>query len=371
MDNTESLAATPELFIRELHKMVMRDISVDSGIYRKENVTLSGMIYAPPDWMDVEPFMTQLAGELKQIDRQKSVLQHAAEMHSKFTSIHPFSDGNGRTARLVMNAILMEVGLPAIVIAHSDKQRYLDGLVSSNKGDISELCLLFAECLESSLEQMAGNVGVEDESIEMQAVAEPVISSWIPSDQLAQLMGSRIAQAPVDRKNRYDAWLAAFDSLREDFRLTCQGFNCLYNEYLYHAELTTFDKLPYEKYEELIRQKPVPKSWLMGLEIASDSSSEKFVFWFSHVSKKFQGCCSIFDPTRRLPPKDVSLSISRRVDGAFHPLGEEPIKLRELAYVNGAWLAMIYGENHSLRIEPMNAVKAADMFLQDSIKAYL
>jgi Fic family protein len=119
IENTESLTTTPELFIRELHKMVLRDISVEGGIYRKEQVTLSGMAYAPPDWIDVEPFMTQLAGELKQIDRQKSILQHAAEVHSKFTSIHPFSDGNGRTARLIMNALLMDIGLPAIVIAYS------------------------------------------------------------------------------------------------------------------------------------------------------------------------------------------------------------------------------------------------------------
>jgi hypothetical protein len=96
--------------------------------------------------------------------------------------------------------------------------------------------------------------------------------------------------------------------------------------------------------------KPVPKSWLMGLEVGSDIHSEKFVFWFSHISRKFQDCCSAFDPSRPVPPKDVSLSISRRVDGAFQPLGEEPIRLREVAYVNGEWLAMIYGESGTLRV---------------------
>jgi len=371
IDNTEYLVTTPELFIRELHKKVLYNISVEGGVYRKEQVTLSGMSYSPPDWVDVEPFMTQLASELKQLDPQKSVLQHAAEMHSKFTSIHPFSDGNGRTARLIMNALLIAEGLPAIVIAHSDKQRYLDGLVSSNKGDISELCVLFAECLQSSLEQLAGNVGVVEETIDLQAEAEVAVSSWIPSEHLAQLMRSRIERAPVDRKNRYDAWLAAFDSLREDFRLTCQGFNNLYNEYLYHVKLSTYDRLPYEKYEDLLRLKPVPKSWLMGLEVGSDIHSEKFVFWFSHITQKFQDCCSSFDPKRKIPPKDVSLSISRRVDGSFQPLGEEPIKLRELAYVNGEWLALINGENRVLRVEAMSAIKAAEMFLQDSIQAYL
>jgi hypothetical protein len=183
-------------------------------------------------------------------------------------------------------------------------------------------------------------------------------------------MRARIDRAPVARQNRYNAWSAAFDSLREDFRLNCQGFNNLYNEYLYHAELTSLDKLPYEKYEELLRRKPVPKSWLMGLEVGSDMQSEKFVFWFSHLSSEFQDCCSRFEPTRRLPPKDVSLSISRRVDGTFQPLREEPIRLREIAYVNGEWLAMIYGESRNFRIQPMSVAKAAEMFLEDSIQAY-
>lgn len=371
MENTDRLATTPELFIREIHKIVLRDISVEGGNYRKEPVSLSGMSYSPPDWVEVEPFMTQLASELRNLDPQKSVLQHAAEIHSKITSIHPFSDGNGRTARLVMNAILIEARLPAIVIAYSDKQRYLDALSTSNKGDISELCILFAECLESSLEQLAGNLGTEDDEIEIQAVADPVLSTWIPSEQLAQLMRERIGRAPVDRKNRYDAWLAAFDSLREDFRLTCQGFNNLYGEYLYHVELTAYDKLPYEKYEELLRLKPVPKSWLMGLEVGSDIHSERFVFWFSHISAIFQECCSTFDPRLRIPPKEVSLSVSRRVDGSFQPLGEEPIGLREIAYASGQWLAMIRGGNRALRVEKMSAVTAAEVFLQDSIRAYL
>jgi hypothetical protein len=51
--NTEFLATTPELFIREIHKTVMRDISVEGGVYRKENITLSGMTFSPPDWVDV------------------------------------------------------------------------------------------------------------------------------------------------------------------------------------------------------------------------------------------------------------------------------------------------------------------------------
>ena len=371
MCNTEYLEATPELFMRELHKMVLKDISIDGGVYRRETVTLSGMTYSPPDWVDVEPFMAQLASEIKHLDRSKSVLQHAAEVHSKFTSIHPFSDGNGRTARLIMNAVLMEAGLPSIVIAHSDKQRYLDGLVSSNNGDISELSILFAECLEASLADMAGQNGAAEELVDLQAMSDAPVVAWVPGDRLAAIMKTRVDSAPVSIRNRYDAWVVAFDSFREDFRLTCEGFNNLYAEALYKAELSGYDRLPYEKYEELLRQKPVSKSWLMGLALSSMSREERFVFWFSPVTDRFLEACAKFDPRRKVPPRDVSISISRRVDGSFQPLREEPIQVREIAYVGGDWVVLIYGQDQTFRIEQMSVLKLADLFLVDAISTYL
>ena len=100
LENSEYIEKTPESFIRQLHGMVLRDIESDGGQYRKEQVTISGMTYAPPDWADVEPFMGRLGGELKKLDPQKTAIQNAAEMHSKFTSIHPFRDRerqNGKT----------------------------------------------------------------------------------------------------------------------------------------------------------------------------------------------------------------------------------------------------------------------------------
>ena len=102
---------------------------------------ISGMEFQPPDATEVPGFMDRLAEELKAGSRGKSIIQFAAEIHSKLTSIHPFVDGNGRTARLLLNAILIDAGFPAVVISHADKQRYLDCLAASNKGDISELCV--------------------------------------------------------------------------------------------------------------------------------------------------------------------------------------------------------------------------------------
>jgi Fic family protein len=54
----------------------------------------------------------------------------AAEAHTRFVSIHPFIDGNGRTARLIMNLILIQNGYTPVVIQNKKRINYLDAIES-------------------------------------------------------------------------------------------------------------------------------------------------------------------------------------------------------------------------------------------------
>lgn len=62
-------------------------------------------------------------------------VQYAADLHLKFVSIHPFRDGNGRTARLLMNLALTEAGYPVINVFPDEKSRneYMDVLATSRR----------------------------------------------------------------------------------------------------------------------------------------------------------------------------------------------------------------------------------------------
>ena len=102
---------------------------------------LSGMDFGPPDPTELPALMDDFYDELRRGPLNKSAVQFAAEMHSKLTAVHPFIHGNGRTARLLMNSILANEGIPAVVIHHSDKERYLNCLAATNKGDISDFCI--------------------------------------------------------------------------------------------------------------------------------------------------------------------------------------------------------------------------------------
>lgn len=76
----------------------------------------------------------------------------AAEMHYRFIRIHPFDDGNGRVARLIVNYILMRHGFPPIVIESATKDKYLAALQKADAGDVLAFHAFLAERQIASLE---------------------------------------------------------------------------------------------------------------------------------------------------------------------------------------------------------------------------
>lgn len=76
----------------------------------------------------------------------------AAIAHYKLVHIHPFTDGNGRTSRLLMNTILMKYGYPPVVIQKQQRLQYYNYLQMANEGDIRPFIRFIAECTEKTLD---------------------------------------------------------------------------------------------------------------------------------------------------------------------------------------------------------------------------
>jgi Fic family protein len=88
-----------------------------------------------PDYRKVPSLMKELteyiAGE--QEKQNIDILQFAFEVHFRFVSIHPFADGNGRVARLLMNWILAYYDLPMLIVSKSDRLKYIDILYQAQQ----------------------------------------------------------------------------------------------------------------------------------------------------------------------------------------------------------------------------------------------
>lgn len=116
--------------VRELHQMILSRIADEwAGTYRTVPVRISGAQHQPPHFLEVPALMDLWEQELSNSSDLHPVIA-AADAHEKLVTIHPFVDGNGRTARLVMNLVLMRAGYPAIVIPSDSASRlaYYDAL---------------------------------------------------------------------------------------------------------------------------------------------------------------------------------------------------------------------------------------------------
>ncbi len=108
-----------------LHALVLRGIDKDNaGLFRRIPVMISGSRHTPPQPWQLDKLMEDYFHFYKAQKKSLHPIVLAAEMHEQLVTIHPFIDGNGRTARLIMNLILLQHGFP-IAIIHGDTETRL------------------------------------------------------------------------------------------------------------------------------------------------------------------------------------------------------------------------------------------------------
>lgn len=141
-----------QLLIRQIHQLVLKEIDNEwAGKYREVQVEITGTKFVPPDPATVPVKMRQLEKWLQDKTNQKDLIDYAALAHFKLVDIHPFLDGNGRTARLLMNLILMSRSFPPTVILKNDRMKYYDGLNLAHKGDFEQFVQFIGRNVERSL----------------------------------------------------------------------------------------------------------------------------------------------------------------------------------------------------------------------------
>ncbi|XP_046997850.1 protein adenylyltransferase Fic-like [Schistocerca americana] len=138
--------------ILEIHRRVMGFVDpVEAGTFRRTQVYVGG--HVPPGPHEIQVLMEEFAEWLNSEQAaHMHPIRYAALAHYKLVHIHPFTDGNGRTSRLLMNAILMQAGYPPVIIPKQDRQKYYQYLEIANDGDVRPFVRFIAECTEHTLD---------------------------------------------------------------------------------------------------------------------------------------------------------------------------------------------------------------------------
>jgi len=118
-----------EATICNIHKLFYKRLNDNAaGIYRKHQVIITGTEYVPPAAEDVPAQMEHFVMALNERKTAEHPVILAAYAHRKLVDIHPFEDGNGRTARLLMNLILVNKGYQIVSIPPVLRPAYIGAL---------------------------------------------------------------------------------------------------------------------------------------------------------------------------------------------------------------------------------------------------
>lgn len=141
--------------IKNIHRLVLKGIDDENaGQYRNQNVIISGAKHTPPDYLVLKDDMMKFI-EWYNSEEAKTMhpVERAAIVHGEFVKIHPFVDGNGRTARLLLNLELMKNGYPPIVIKTEDRMIYYAALDEAHMtGEYAKFIELIESEVENSLD---------------------------------------------------------------------------------------------------------------------------------------------------------------------------------------------------------------------------
>jgi Fic family protein len=196
--NQKKITEIRESDLLEIHALILRGIDdFNSGKYRNVPVRISGSLMIPPNYLKVPTLMQDLFrylnspqeidGNLLNTPNTLNTLQKAVEAHYQLVSIHPFVDGNGRTARLLFNLILLQEGFPLSFVAKEERSAYLSALEKvQTGGSKDDYQVLMYRAIERSLDLYLEQVS----NTQIQTNSQPKL---LKIGELAKFTGEDVA----------------------------------------------------------------------------------------------------------------------------------------------------------------------------------
>jgi Fic family protein len=208
--------ARPKYILNEkdifsIHSLVLENIESEfAGRYRNGQVRILGANFVPPNFVKIGSLMKELIVYTSENPDRLDHVELTARFHHRFVWIHPFFDGNGRTARLLMNLLFLKFGYPPAIILKNNRKQYYRALNQANKGDYEKFILLVAQALERSLDlylESSGALGMNE------YVPLSVLAKKFPYSQ--EYLSLLARQGKIDAHKKARNWLATEKSVSD------------------------------------------------------------------------------------------------------------------------------------------------------------
>lgn len=301
--------------LREINRRIQHETgeSAEPGAYRKFDVTVSGAAFQPPSWATIESSMDLMTEQLNASTHHPLIM--GAWAHWVVARVHPFQNGNGRTARLVQDFFLLRGGLLPVGIPSGRRREYYDALAWADENeDLSLLSQMIADAELSAL-QKAFEFGSQQER----------------TRKNVRLLAQRADRSKKTRdEEQYQLWLTRTDAMATSMRRVIDQFNSEVSSI--RLKMQVFEQKTFAQWQEVRREGWAEKTWFLTVKVFSDYTHRfTLIFYFKrHVMNWIQG------PSKDLKDSVVAfLTIQEPNEKAMvgYPLRDNFVSLREIAFL--------------------------------------
>lgn len=173
--------------VLELHRLITDRILDEPGQFRRGAVSIRGSQLIPPPAREAPALIDTWVAWLDGEGRQYEPVTRAAIAHHGFLAVHPFLDGNGRTARLLLNLMLLRDGYPPALLLQEWRLGYLEALAQADRGRYNPLLNMIGRAVESGLDLYLDACAATPEE-EWLSLAELAIGTAHSAEYLALLI---------------------------------------------------------------------------------------------------------------------------------------------------------------------------------------
>lgn len=311
-EEAQSSARLTEVFIRDINGLIEDNIGECPGQYRPRDVQISEAAFVPPPHASVPSLMEELVTAYNAAEEPHAVIR-AAWLHNRFTYIHPFLDGNGRTGRLLQDFALLQANLFPTGIPSSIRDDYYDALAAADRDEWDQLVQIIALRQLSVISKASG---IAQERRQR--------STWI--GEIARR--ASVKKAGSQHKN-FLVWSHKMHEVRAAFEDTARELSETSD--LIQVKHENFDSIDFPKWQEICRHGRANKTWFFSQTFFVDGTQVfRCIFYF-------KGHFHLLDDTFADARDAVSLFVTGgdvHEEYNFYRFEDPIIRLREILFLH-------------------------------------